>query len=55
MASSTFVQHGAGVAVLDRDDSAANRTAFITPLLAPLIGRDHGSEAKHQRSSNQET
>jgi len=59
MAASALVQNGAGVAVLDGNDSAANRAVFNTPLVAsiaePVIRRDCGGKAKHQRKSNQRT
>jgi hypothetical protein len=59
MAASALVQNGAGVTILDGNDSAANRAVFNTSIVAsiaePVIRRDCGGKAKRQRKSNQGT
>jgi len=60
VASAGFIQNRARIAVVDGDDSAADRSVFKTPLVPPLVvapvvrGRQ-GSQAKCQGNSNQGT
>ena len=56
MAAARLVLDGAGIAILNGDDSATDRALFVTPFVTPIvtpvvvsvIRTDKGDKAKHQ-------